>query len=197
MNPMPPMTPAPAAAMSDAAIVVTLVLLLLAPLAIAGLTLINTGLGRSRSAAQAMLGSLALIAVAAIVFALIGAGFTGTAGMGDLVLHAGGKTWSILGLGPFFLRGLGTAAPQAQLGLLFRVSGRRHGRAGALGLGRGSLAARGRRRVGCGACRLGVSSCSTLDLGRRMACRSWAQTSRWARAFWMEAAPPQCMRSAA
>ncbi len=121
MNPMPPMTPAPAAAMSDVAIVVTFVLLLLAPLAIAGLTLINTGLGRSRSAAQAMLGSLALIAVAAIVFALIGAGFTETAGMGGLVLHAGGKTWSILGLGPFFLRGLGTAAPQAQLGLLFEI----------------------------------------------------------------------------
>jgi ammonium transporter, Amt family len=119
MNPVPPMTPAPAAAMSDAAIAVTLVLLLLAPLAIAGLTLINTGLGRSRSAAQAMLGSLFLGAVAAVVFAIAGAGFAGLPGNWAVVLHAYGKTWNILGLGGFFLHGLGSATPQAQLGLLF------------------------------------------------------------------------------
>ncbi len=121
MNPMPPMTPAPAAAMSDVAIAVTLVLLLLAPLAIAGLTLINTGLGRSRSAAQAMLGSLFLGAVAAVVFAIAGAGFAGLPGNWAVVLHAYGKTWSILGLGGFFLHGLGSATPQAQLGLLFEI----------------------------------------------------------------------------
>ncbi len=34
-------------------------------------------------------------------------------------MHAAGKTWSLLGLGPFLLRGLGSAAPQAQLTLLF------------------------------------------------------------------------------
>ena len=53
MNPIPPMIPAPVPAMSDAAYALTLGLLLLAPMAIAGVALINTGLGRSRSAAQA------------------------------------------------------------------------------------------------------------------------------------------------
>jgi Amt family ammonium transporter len=105
--------------MSDAAIVLTLVLLLLAPLAIAGVTLINTGLGRARSAAQAMMGSLFLAAVAVVVFAIAGAAFAGLPGNWAVVLHAGGKPWSVLGLGGFFLSGLGSSSPQTQLALLF------------------------------------------------------------------------------
>ena len=119
MSAIPPMVPAAAAAMSDAVFALTLALMLLAPMAIAGLALVNTGLGRSRSAAQAMLGNLALIAVAAIVFAFIGASFTGSLGLKEVALHAAGKPWSVLGLGPFLLRGLGAAAPQAQLAVLF------------------------------------------------------------------------------
>lgn len=110
--------------LTDAAFALTLGLLLLAPLAIAGVALINTGLGRSRSAAQAMLGNLALIAVAVIVFAFIGASFAGSLdagspGLKEVALHAAGKPWSVLGLGPFLLRGLGGAAPQNQLAVLF------------------------------------------------------------------------------
>jgi Amt family ammonium transporter len=105
--------------MSDVFFALTLALMLLAPMAIAGVALINTGLGRSRSAAQAMLGNLALIAVAIIVFAFIGASFTGSLGSAEIALHAAGKPWSVLGLGPFLLRGLGAAAPQAQLAVLF------------------------------------------------------------------------------
>lgn len=119
MSAIPPMVPV-APAMSDAVFGLTLALMLLAPMAIAGVALINTGLGRSRSAAQAMLGNLGLIAVAAIVFAFIGASFTGSLGLRDVVLNAAGKPWSVLGLGPFLLRGLGAAAPQAQLALLFQ-----------------------------------------------------------------------------
>jgi len=118
MSAIPPMAP-PVPAMTDAVFALTLALMLLAPMAIAGVALINTGLGRSRSAAQAMLGNLALIAVAAIVFAFIGASFTGSLGLKEVVLHAAGKTWSVLGLGPFLLHGLGAAAPQAQLAVLF------------------------------------------------------------------------------
>ncbi len=51
---------------TEAAFALTLGLLLLAPLAIAGVALVNTGLGRSRSAAQSLLGSLAMISVAVI-----------------------------------------------------------------------------------------------------------------------------------
>ena len=119
MSAIPPMVPAAPPAMSDAVFALTLALMLVAPMAIAGVALVNTGLGRSRSAAQAMLGNLALIAVAAIVFAFIGASFTGSLGLKEVVLHAAGKPWSVLGLGPFLLRGLGGAAPQAQLAVLF------------------------------------------------------------------------------
>ncbi len=114
------MVPVSAPAMSDAVFAMTLAFMLLAPMAIAGVALINTGLGRSRSAAQAMLGNLALIAVAAIVFAFIGASLAGTLGSAEIVVHAAGKTWSVLGLGSFLLRGLGAATPQAQLAVLFQ-----------------------------------------------------------------------------
>ena len=119
MNPLATIPVPPTFAMSEAVFALTLALLMLAPLAIAGVALINTGLGRSRSAAQALLGNLTIAAVAVIVFALVGATFTGTLGNLEVILHAGGKTWSVLGLAPFLLRGLGSAAPHAQLALLF------------------------------------------------------------------------------
>ena len=141
MNPIPPMIPAPVPAMSDAAFALTLGLLLLAPMAIAGVALINTGLGRSRSAAQAMLGNLALIAVAVIVFAFIGASFAGSLGSKEVVLHAAGKPWSVLGLGPFLLRGLGGAAN----GLEHPSESADDGGGAIAGVGR-RLAGTGRRR---------------------------------------------------
>ena len=121
MNTMTPMIPAaaPVPALSDAVFALALALLLLAPLAIAGVALINAGLGRSRSAAQALLGNLALAAVAVIAFALVGASLAGTLGTADAAIHAAGKSWGVLGLGPFLLHGLASATPQAQLALLF------------------------------------------------------------------------------
>jgi Amt family ammonium transporter len=120
MNAIPPLVSPAVTPLSDAAFALTLALLLLCPLTIAGVALINTGLGRSRSAAQLLLGNVALIAVTAIVFLFAGASFAGTLGGGGIVLHAAGKSWSVLGLGPFLLRGLSTAAPQSQLALLFQ-----------------------------------------------------------------------------
>ena len=119
MNAAAPLIPQSVTAMSDAVFALTLALLLLAPLAIAGVALINTGLGRSRSTAQALLGNLALGAVAAIVFAFFGASFAGTLGTSEAAIHAAGKSWGVLGLGPFLLHGLASAVPQAQLALLF------------------------------------------------------------------------------
>jgi Amt family ammonium transporter len=119
MNPAETIPVPPIFGMSEAAFALTLALLMLAPLAIAGVALINTGLGRSRSAAQALLGNLTIAAVSVIVFALVGATFTGTLGNIEVILHAGGKTWGVLGLAPFLLRGLGSASPHAQLALLF------------------------------------------------------------------------------
>ena len=115
------MTPIPPPVLPDATFVLVLVLLALSPLALAGVALINAGLGRSRSAAQSLLGSLAIVAVTAIVFAWVGATFAGTTGGTAHVLHLAGKPWNWLGAGPFFLRGLASAPAQSQsqLALLF------------------------------------------------------------------------------
>ena len=112
-------TQAPAAAMSETVFALTFVLLLIAPLALAGVALVNTGLGRSRSAAQAMLGNLVIVAVAAMVFAFWGASLAGAPGAREVAFHAAGKSWGVMGLGSLLLRGSESAAPQTQLALLF------------------------------------------------------------------------------
>jgi Amt family ammonium transporter len=112
------MTHPPAMPFNEAAFALTLGLLLLAPLAIAGVALINTGLGRSRSAAQAMLGSLAMASVAVIVFALVGATFADGAGSGH-IFHLSGKPWDWAGTGPLFLRDFAASSGRAQLAVLF------------------------------------------------------------------------------
>ncbi len=173
MNAIPPIVPAsvptPVAAMTDAAFALTVGLLLLAPMAIAGVALINTGLGRSRSAAQAMLGNLALIAVAAIVFAFVGASFAGSLGPAEVVLHLAGKPWSVLGLGSFLLHGLNAATPQSQLAVLFEFLSVAMLVAASMGLRSGSLEARCRLRLRSHPCRHCFSARRALDLGWWMA----------------------------
>jgi Amt family ammonium transporter len=124
---MIPSAPIPVPAGSDAYYGLAFLLLLLAPLAIAGLALINTGLGRSRSAAQAILGSLAIISVAAVVFALFGAAIAGnlplTPGGAGHAFHAAGHTWNWIGSRSLLLSGFGSAPVPAQLALLFEIAG--------------------------------------------------------------------------
>ena len=113
------MTPAAIPPMSDSVFALTLALLLLAPLAIAGVALVNTGLGRSRSAAQSILGCLGIVAVAAVVFAMLGATFTSSpegAGHSFLLVD---KHWNWLGAGPWMLGELNSDSPRSQLALLF------------------------------------------------------------------------------
>ena len=118
---MTPIAPSPVApVLTEILFALTLTLLFLAPLAIAGVALINTGLGRSRSAAQSLLGNLAILAVAAIVFAFVGVSLAGSLPGGwGLAFHAGGTAWEWIHFSPFLLGGLGSAPPQAQLALLF------------------------------------------------------------------------------
>ena len=114
---MTPLAPMP---FPETSFALTLGLLLLAPLAIAGVALINTGLGRSRSAAQSLLGSLVVISTAVIAFALVGSAIAaGTSG--DHVFHLAGKAWNWAGAGPLFLSGLGAAPARAQLAVLFEL----------------------------------------------------------------------------
>jgi ammonium transporter, Amt family len=115
--------PAPAGVFSnpDALFALTLALLLIAPLMLAGLALINTGLGRSRSTAQALLGNVAIVSVTAIVFALVGAAIAGSLSAAGHAFHLAGKSWDWIGSGSLLLGGLGTAPAHAQLALLFEL----------------------------------------------------------------------------
>lgn len=97
-----------------------LVLLLLAPLAIAGVALANTGLGRSRSAMQSMLGSLVVISTAVIAFAIVGSAIAAGSER-DFVLHVAGKPWDWAGFGRLFAGGLTSMGPQGQLAFLFQL----------------------------------------------------------------------------
>lgn len=102
--------------LSEATFALTLGLLLLAPLALAGVALLNTGLGRSRSAAQAVLGCVTLTAVAAIAFAVLG---TSLAGTPEHTLAMGGKSWDWIGGAPLLLRHFNGMQPEGQLAVLF------------------------------------------------------------------------------
>ncbi len=119
MNGTGPVIPVMSPVMSEAVFALALALLLIAPLAIAGVALINTGLGRSRSAAQALLGNLAIVAVTAIVFALVGASIAGVLGGAEMIVHASGKTWSVAGASPLLLSGFASAMPHMQLAVVF------------------------------------------------------------------------------
>jgi len=80
--------------------------ILLVPFAAAGLALIHQGLGRSRSAAHAMLATLCALAVSAIVFVLFGSAWAGSIGAATHSFTAGGAHWDWLGAAPFFTRGI-------------------------------------------------------------------------------------------
>jgi Amt family ammonium transporter len=78
--------------------------LLLAPLACAGLALINSGLGRARSAAHALAGAICVLAVSVFVYAVVGRSWHGSAGEASHVLMLGGKPWNWLGsVAPFYI----------------------------------------------------------------------------------------------
>ena len=80
--------------------------IMLVPLAAAGLALIHQGLGRSRSAAHAMLATLCALGISAIVFVLFGFSWAGFAGGAAHSFTAGGVHWDWLGAAPFFPNGL-------------------------------------------------------------------------------------------
>src|SRR6202044_2540129 len=95
----PPELPATAAALCT-------VFIFLIPFAGAGLALINTGLGRSRSAAHCMMSALCAISVAALAYFLCGFAWEGFAGQPAHLLRAGGAAWDWIGAGPFLFRHL-------------------------------------------------------------------------------------------
>lgn len=107
--------------LSETSATLCLVLILLVPLAGAGLALVNTGLARSRSAAHVMLASLCVFAVAAIVYVIFGFSWQGVAGRPAHVLTIGGNAWNWIAAEPLFLRGLRLDLSPASLVLLLQV----------------------------------------------------------------------------
>jgi Amt family ammonium transporter len=87
-------------------LILSLICILLSPLAAAGLALIHQGLGRSRSAAHSMLATLCVLAISAIVFVLVGASWAGFAGGTAHSLQAGGAQWNLLGNDASFVNNL-------------------------------------------------------------------------------------------
>jgi ammonium transporter, Amt family len=115
---MPQSAPAP----FDASVLFCVILIFLVPFAAAGIALINTGLGRSRSAAHTMMCSLCVFSVAALAYFVCGFAWQGFAGGPSHAFSVNGKQWSWIAAQPFLLRHLGgggwPAFSAALLGLL-------------------------------------------------------------------------------
>jgi len=105
--------------LSDVVTALCVALILLVPFAIAGLSLINTGLGRSRAAAHMMICSLGVCAVAALAFFAIGFSWQGYAGGPAYYFVIAGKQWSWIAAERFFLRGVPLDVSAPSLSVLF------------------------------------------------------------------------------
>ncbi len=105
----------PVPALSETTVALCIFFILLVPFAGAGLSLINTGLGRSRSAAHSMVASLCILAVAAGVYFLCGFAWQGYIGRPAHVFTVAGSKWSWIADEPFFFRGLELDSSPASL----------------------------------------------------------------------------------
>ncbi|HXQ26617.1 MAG TPA: hypothetical protein VN822_09445 [Candidatus Acidoferrales bacterium] len=94
----------PAPTLTDTAAALCAVLIFLVPCAAAGLALINTGLGRSRSAAHLMMSSLCVLSIAALVYIVCGFAWQGFIGGPSHSVSLAGKSWNWIAAEPFFLR---------------------------------------------------------------------------------------------
>lgn len=104
-----------------AASLLCLLFICMVPLAAAGIALMNTGLGRLRSAAHSMMSSLCVVSVAALVYFFWGQSWQGFAGEPAHVVVLGGKAWNWLANGSLFLRHIPLAGSPASLAALLGV----------------------------------------------------------------------------
>ena len=102
-------------ALSDLQTTLAAAALLIAPLAVAGLARINTGLGRSRTAAHGMMSSVCAAAAAALVYFVLGRCWHGSPGEPARVLTIAGKPWDWLGAASPFFAGLNPDGSRAFL----------------------------------------------------------------------------------
>jgi Amt family ammonium transporter len=126
----------PLTGLSDIGSLLCLFSILLIPLAAAGLSLINTGLGRSRSASHLMLASLCVIAAAALVYFACGFSWQGYSGGPAYEFFLAGRGWNWIASGAFFLRRIDLNGSPASLGALLGMFSA--GLAGMIPLGSGT-----------------------------------------------------------
>ncbi len=108
---------------SEAATAFCTLALVLAILAPAGLMLINAGLTRTRSVSHSLFTGLCAMALAAVVYAFCGFSFQGTGPGPAHAFYAAGRSWSWLGDGRIFLRGMPGQESSAVLIALFGITG--------------------------------------------------------------------------
>jgi Amt family ammonium transporter len=111
----------PPARLPEATTVACLFFIFLVPFAAAGLSIMNVGLGRSRSAGHMMMASLAALAVAALVYFVCGFAWQGYVGQSSYYFLAGGKKWDWIAAQPFFFRKLDWDGSPASLAALFQI----------------------------------------------------------------------------
>lgn len=105
----------------DSGVVLCLGCILLVPVAIAGLALMNAGLGRSKNSAHLLLSTLCVFSVAAGAYFLCGYAFQGAAGLSSYWFLAGGREWSWISAGRFFFRGVVFDGSPRSLTPLFQI----------------------------------------------------------------------------
>jgi Amt family ammonium transporter len=111
----------PAQKLPEITTVACLFCIFLVPLAMAGLALMNVGLGRSRSAGHMMMASLCALAVAALAYFFCGFGWQGIIGGPAHVLNLSGKSWNWIAAEPFFFRKFSFDGSLASLTALFQL----------------------------------------------------------------------------
>lgn len=111
----------PASGLTEIAMIACLFCIFLVPLAGAGLALINTGLGRSHSAAHMMMASISVLSVAGLVFFFCGFAWEGFIGGPAHVLNVSGKGWSVIAAQPFFFRRLSFDGSAGSLSALLQI----------------------------------------------------------------------------
>jgi ammonium transporter, Amt family len=93
-------------ALSESGFAICTMCIFLVPLVGAGLALVNTGFGRSRSAAHSMLSAMCVFGVAVLVYLIIGFSFQGFTGRPAHLLSLGGRQWSLIGADRLMMRGV-------------------------------------------------------------------------------------------
>ena len=117
------MNPEALATLSDISAALCVVFILLIPIAGAGLSLINTGLGRSRSGAHMMWCSLCAISISALVYFVCGFAWQGAVGEPGYSFIIAAKEWNWIAAEPLLLRGPGLVGSPVWLSALFGMFG--------------------------------------------------------------------------